>query len=126
MTIQEILDGVSELKGSQPDTELLIRHINTLENRIKKNIVDKCTDREDFPFEHYTAADYNTEVIAPEPYSEVYVWYLIYIIDVRAGNENRQESEARYERAYNDLSAYWFRTHTPMTGRNCHSEFYGI
>lgn len=126
MTIQEIIDAVSELKGRQPDTELLVRHINTLENRIKKNIVNKCADREDYPFEHYTAADYNKEVLAPEPYTEVYIRYLVYMIDVRAGNENQQISGADYKDAYNELAAFWTREHRPIPGKRCHSCCFGI
>ena len=105
----------------------IINSIQHIEQRVKKEIIDAAADGDSYTFTDYTAASpEDTVLLAPDPYSEIYVWGCIYAIDLLRNNAaNANNSYAMFTDAWSRLAAYWRRNHTPPTD-GMHSSIYDI
>lgn len=114
MTISEVIREYNGLRRRPLPPQTVIRIVNGMEDRIKKEIVDHCRDSEDYPFEGYTEADLETELIAPRPYDMVYVWAVCYKHDLRENQvQNASNSYSMMEDIFGKLASYWIRNHEP-------------
>lgn len=69
MTITELINKVQEEKPNTFTTEKMISFINELEPEVAEQfLLEECPE--------YDASSMNTELLAPDPYSRLYVSYL--------------------------------------------------
>lgn len=118
MTLQEVINTVQKIRNEKLLTnEFIIKKISEVEWKIKREIIDMHEGGENVQFSGYGASDVNKELIAPEPYSSLYVNWILYQLDL-AGNEsfNATNSQNLFYRDYYSFSAWYTRTHMPKQG----------
>lgn len=128
MTLREIIRKMTALRNEKLCTaDFIIDQINTIEWKIKREIVDTCENGEAYPFDGYTADETDVKLIAPEPYSELYVKYIMMQIDIFNNSINDVvNSRVLFEEAYEDFSRWYIRNHMPLFRGNLKSEGYNI
>ena len=61
----------------------------------------------------------DTVLIAPEPYDDLYIYFMQMQIDYFNGEYDKYNNSAQmFQSAYDAFKNYWNRTHTPKTARN--------
>ena len=119
MTIQEALDLCDEMKPNMMSRKLKIRYLSEIEQLIYDEIVIKHehTEAEDVKPEYTENSDEGTVLIVPDPYSMVYVYWLMSKVDIQNQEDDRYNIDrAHFENAYETMSDYWTRTRMPRTG----------
>ena len=118
MTIQEALDIVDELKPNMMARKLKVKFLQEIEQKIHAEILMKHAHRRDQEAkpEITEESDPGTVLIVPEPYSMVYVYWLMYKIDVLNQEDARLNADYEHFRAeYLTMSDWWNRTFMPLT-----------
>lgn len=115
MTIIEAIDQVDALKHNTYSQDQKVKWLSRAESMIKRLIVDTHEGGEGIVFNGFTEdTDLHTELIAPEPYDELYVRYLEMQIDYSNGEIDRYNgSAAMFHSAFQDFGRYYHRTHMP-------------
>lgn len=114
MKIRDVIAEYEGLRQSPMPANTLVKIISRTEEEIKKNIVNIAEDAEDYPFEGYTVADLDRELLAPPPYDMIYVWACCEKHDLRENQTlNAANSRELYRDIFGKLSAYWMRAHRP-------------
>lgn len=117
MTITGILDRVDDLKPNQLSQERKIEWLSELDAKFFGDIV-QTHERDDASpeiFTPYSAADGGTALLIPDPYSEVYEYYLYMKMDLANGELAKyQNSKALYEAAWNAYARKYHREHMPL------------
>ena len=117
MTIQEALDTADEMKANMMKPRLKLKYLTEIEQLIHGEIVMKhehTVEQETKPV--YTEdTDPQTELIIPEPYSDVYPKYLLTQIDWQNQEDARYNVDrAHFENAYDTMSDWYTRNHMPL------------
>lgn len=117
MTIQEALDIVDEMKPNMMSRKLKIKYLTEIEQLIHAEILMKhehAEEQETKPA--YTEdSDPGTELIVPDPYSMVYVYWLMSRVDELNQEDLRYNIDrSKFEQAYMTMSDWWNRTHMPI------------
>ena len=117
MTIQEALDTADEMKANMMKPRLKLKYLTEIEQLIHGEIVMKhehTAEQETKPV--YTEdTDPQTELIIPEPYSDVYPKYLLTQIDWQNQEDARYNVDrAHFENAYDTMSDWYTRNHMPL------------
>lgn len=83
MTIEEAIMLTDRMApGNQFSEEMKIRWLSELDGKIKNEIIDTHEGGQDIPFEGYSEdTPRDKELLANEPYSEMYAPYLLSKID---------------------------------------------
>ena len=128
MTLQKVIDRVTRLRSERGcDTDFIIEKINEIEWKIKREIIDVHEGSERYPFDGYTSDELDVRLIAPEPYSGVYVKFVLYQIDVMNNDMiNATNSLALYNEAYESFAAWYRRNNMPICKGNMKSGAYHI
>ena len=64
--------------------------------------------------EYTEQTDPGTNLLVPDPYSMVYIYWLMSKIDIQNQEDGRYNIDrAHFENAYNTMSDWWNRTFTP-------------
>ena len=116
MTIQEALDTTDELKPNMMSPRLKMKFLTEIEQLIHDEIVMKHEHAEELdPKPEYTEdTDQLTVLIVPDPYSMLYVYWLMSKIDMQNQEDLRYNIDrARFENAYETMSDWWTRNHMP-------------
>lgn len=120
MTIQEALDITDEMKPNMMSRWLKIKYLTEIEQLIYEEIVQKHYPKQDEPAQTekpvYTGdSDQGTVLIIPDPYSMVYVYWLMSKIDIQNQEDGRYNVDrAHFENAYQTMSDWYNRTHMPI------------
>ena len=110
MTIAEVISAVNAQKHNTIKQETLIEWLSYLEGQIHSEITDPGSTFAGFKSD----VDTSTRLAAPHPYDEVYILYLISKIDLANQEIARyQNSRVLFNNAYDQLRAFWTRTHMP-------------
>ena len=133
MTINDAITRVDDLKANQYSDENKIAWLSELEHRIYKEIFmihegDPTLTTETDELGNTTTSigffgydvniDYDTELLVPDPYSDVYIQYMISRIDYYNDEQERyMNSAAMFNTTFNDFAAYWNRTHKHLLSR---------
>lgn len=115
MTIQEALDQVDDLKPNTYSDTVKIRWLNQLDGRIYRELVCTHEGSEDVAAPDYANAARTTQLIAQEPYEQIYVHWLECRIDYY--NSELQKFNNTYAVFAADFKEYdsWYnRTHMPL------------
>ncbi|MBR3974402.1 MAG: hypothetical protein IKJ88_00920 [Clostridia bacterium] len=128
MTIQNIKDKLQFRKQTNIDTDRLIEFVNTVEMQIKKEIIDTHEGAEKYVFNGYTTDDVEgTQLIAPAPYSEMYVFYVSAQISLAENNIASFNNEmALFNQWYGDFTGYYTRNNMPLPKKNMFLRGYNI
>lgn len=115
MTIaQAIARADAAMPNHMPHPEKL-RHLSTLDGRIRCELIDLCEDAPATPFVPYEARkglDLNAELIIQAPYDEIYVHYLAAMIAHEVGDQGRYaECNAFFAALYTHFTIDYLRRH---------------
>lgn len=117
MTINDAISIVDEMKPNMMSRTLKLKYLTECEQLIHSEILLK--------HEHPAAQDAKpvytqetnpeTELLAPDPYSEIYTFYLMSQIDRQNQEDGRYYNDRQdFERAWDTLGDWWTREHMPI------------
>lgn len=117
MTLQEALDICDEMKPNMMKRDLKIKYLTEIEQLIHDEIImthEHTQEQETKPV--YTEeTDEETVLIVPDPYSMVYVYWLMSKVDIQNQEDARYNIDrAHFENAYDTMSDWWTRHHMPI------------
>ena len=118
MNIQEALDMVDKMKPNMMDQGTKIKFLSEIEGLIHHELRLKHVHK---PEEHTCpkfdeATDPGTELMVPDPYAMVYVYWVMAKIDLRNLEIDKYNNDnALFASAYNTLSDWWTRTRMPIS-----------
>ena len=115
MTINDVIAQVQELKPNQISEEIMVRWISVLEGKIIDEIILTHELAEVVEFNGYSINDMETELLVPDTYANVYIFYVESMID-QANNEGARyaNSKAMFENAWQDYANYYNRNNKPI------------
>jgi hypothetical protein len=116
MTIDEAIKGIDTLKPNNYTDEEKIKWLDTLDRMIKTEIIDKHEGYEEIVFEGYTTeTPADTELLAPQPYDDMYLHWLESRIDYY-NNEYAKynNSVTSFNTMYSAFNAFYNRQHMPL------------
>lgn len=119
MKICEAIRQTDELKPNQYSDEQKIRWLAELDGKIVKELIDAKSGEKSTAFEGYNEdTDTNTELLVPEPYSNLYVLWLMSKIDFFNAEYDRYNNSAMaFNEAYEGYWGYYSRTQAaPASG----------
>ena len=128
MTIQGIKDKLQFRKQVDIDTNRLIESVNTVESKIKKEIIDVHEGAEQHPFRALTLEDVNTvQLLADEPFSELYVFWVMAQISLAENNITNFNNEmALFNQHYEEFAAHYKRNNKPLAKPRLSMRGYGV
>ena len=117
MTIQQALDQADSLKPNMMDRNMKIVFLQEIEQKIYREILLKhehAEEQEVLP-EYDADSDAATVLLVPDPYSVVYVYWLLTKIDLQNLEMDKYNNDrALFENAYGEMSDWWNRTYMPV------------
>ncbi len=115
MTVGGILAAVDGVKPNRFDRAQKIRWLAELDGTIWQEIIGTHEDADADSFEAYDeATGDDQELLAPEPYSMVYRWWLEAQMDLANGELGKyQNSMQLYNASYLSYMDWYNRTHMP-------------
>lgn len=128
MTIQDVIDRITAVRSESGCTnDFIIEKINEIEWRIKREIIDVHEGSEKHPFDGYDSTETEVKLIAPAPYSELYIKWVIYKIDV-ANNAmiDASNSFTLFNKDYFAFATWYTRNNMPLHKGNMRSRGYNV
>lgn len=117
MTLQECLDLIDEMKPNMMKRNLKIKYITEIEQLIHAEILMKhehTAEQEAMPA-YSEQTDPGTVLIVPDPYSMVYIYWVMTKIDMQNQEDTRYNVDrSLFENAYDTMSDWWTRTYMPV------------
>lgn len=117
MTVQEALDITDEMKPNMMDRNLKLKYLTEIEQLIHDEIVMTHVHSwaEARKPVYNDETEPGTRLIVPDPYSMVYVHWLMTKIDIQNQEDQRYNNDrALFENAYNPMSDWWTRHRMPL------------
>ncbi len=117
MTLQEALDIIDEMKPNMMKRDLKIKYITEIEQLIHDEILmnhEHTPEEETCPV--YTEETLpGTVLIVPDPYSMVYVYWVMTKIDMQNQEDARYNVDrSHFENEYDAMSDWWTRNKMPI------------
>lgn len=117
MTLQECLDLVDEMKPNMMKRPLKLKYLTEIEQLIHAEILmrhEHEEEQETVPA-YSEQTDPGTVLIVPDPYSMVYIYWIMSKIDIQNQEDARYNIDRQYfENAYDTMSDWWTRTYMPI------------
>ena len=114
MTIQECINRFNYLKPHGYDDETLIRWLSTLEQRIYHEIICWHYEADEFVHPLYTEKDLTAELLVPDEYADVYLYYLQAQVDYfNAETARYNNAMAMFNAALSNFADNFNRSHMP-------------
>lgn len=116
MKISEAITMANTLKPSQYDEKTMIGWLNSLDQRIFLEIVMTHEGSEEVEMPNYSVTGgMDTELIVQEPYTDVYAYWLMAMIDFYNAEITRYvNSMSMFNAAYEAFSSAYNRHHMPL------------
>ena len=117
MTIQEALDQLDEMKPNMMSRRLKMKYLTEIEQLIYDEIVIKHEHDPEMVKPAFTEdTDPGTVLLIPDPYSMVYVYWLMTKVDIQTQEDARYNIDRmHFENAYNTMSDWYTREHMPIS-----------
>lgn len=118
MTIYEAIDNLDEKKPNMMSNRLKIAALSRLDGLIFEEIIKKHAGREEYEnFTGYTeATDPGTELLAPWPYDEMYVYWLMAEVDQQTMETDKYNNDMiMFNQKYEMFHDFWRRNHMPLS-----------
>lgn len=114
MTVQEAIERADTLKPNAYSDDVKYAWLSELDGRIKAEVLDKRMGFENLPVPDYGYESRTENLLAPAPYSEMYVYWLFMKMDFMNGEFDRFNNDAvLYNTAYLAFSNHINRNHAP-------------
>lgn len=117
MTIQTALDLADQMKPNMMDRETKILFLTEIEQVIHGEIIMKhvhTVEQETKP-KYDKDTDPGTELLIPDPYSMLYVYWLMSKIDLQNLEMDKYNSDrVLFENAYENMGDWYTREHMPI------------
>ncbi len=114
MTVQEAIERADTLKPNAYSDDVKYAWLSELDGRIKAEVLDKRMGFENLPVPDYGYESRTKNLLAPAPYSEMYVYWLFMKMDFMNGEFDRFNNDAvLYNTAYLAFSNHINRNHAP-------------
>lgn len=116
MTIQEALDQLDEMKPNMMSRRLKVKYLTEIEQLIYDEIVQKHVQAEEPAGKPVYTEDIDpgTVLIIPDPYSSVYLYWLMTKVDIQNQEDARYNIDRQhFENAYDTMSDWYTREHMP-------------
>ena len=117
MTIQRALDIADTMKPNMMDRDLKILFLSEIEQLIHQEIIMKHvhTPEQEVMPAYDEQTDPGTVLNIPDPYSMVYVYWVMSKIDLQNLEYDKYNSDrALFENAYDTMHDWWNRTYMPI------------
>jgi hypothetical protein len=115
MTINDVITQVQTLKPHQIPDEILVRWLSVLEGKIIDEIILTHELSERVEFNGYTINDMDTELMVPDTYADVYIYYLEAMIDQTNNETARYTSSMQmFNSAWQDYANHYNRNNKPI------------
>ena len=118
MNLQKALDLTDEMRPNMMERNTKILFLTEIEQILFREILMKHEhdeDEEELP-QYDADTDPGTELLAPDPYSMLYVYWLMTKIDSQNLEFDKYNNDrSMFENAYANFSDYWTREHMPLT-----------
>lgn len=121
MTIGEAIAAVQAIKPNRIEREQMVRWLDEVDNTVFRELVKTHRFGGDLVFDGYDPADESgadgVVLLAPEPYSRMYIYFLCAQIDMQNQEfDLYQNNAALYNGAYKDYADYYNRQIPPLYG----------
>lgn len=119
MKIKEVIDEYKKIKKGQFFADYqLIRWLSELDGKVYNDIIRTHADNGNITFTPYDAfaETFNTDItlLVPEPYSEIYIHYLINQADYYLNESARYENSRKmFTNAFERYENYYNSKHSP-------------
>ena len=123
MTLNEIITMVGELKPNQFEDNVLIGWLNAVEGKLITEVFSMREEDERIAALNYKKydekTDMDTELLVPDPHTDLYKYYLFSMIDFTNEEMDRYtNSMLMFNTSWQEFVNYWYRTHdTILTQR---------
>ena len=116
MTISEAITQLQAVKENQYDDETLVRWISDLEGILYEDVVKNHEGSEDIQHGRYSVdTDMDTTLMVPEPYSDIYIKYLMAQVDYHNAEMQRYtNSMIMYNVALDAFASWYNRNNMPL------------
>lgn len=116
MTISEAITQLQAVKENQYDDATIVRWLSELEGKLYEDTIKWHTDGENVPHGRYGVdTDMDTVLMVPEPYSDIYIKYLMAQVDYHnAETERYANSMVMYNVALDAFTSWYTRNHQPL------------
>lgn len=117
MTIQDVLAQVENLNPNAIDEGIKLSWLDEVEHTIYKEIILTHSGNENLVYEKIALdTDYEKELLAEEPYSKLYVFYLLSKIDfINHEWESYNNTSEMFNNAYKEYAAYYNKNNMPIS-----------
>lgn len=119
MTIIEAITMIDSIKPNTYTQAQKIAWLSTLDEMIKKEIIDTHEGGEAVDFSGYGEdTNINDALLVPSPYDEIYIFWLESKIDYWNGERPKyNNSITMFNNAYSTYQEYYNRLHRPLGAR---------
>lgn len=117
MTIQDAITETDNLKPNLYDTGSKLRWLNDIEGKLYNDIFSVRMDSpvKDCP-KYNLSSDFNTDLLVPDTYAQIYIYYLIAMIDYYNAELDRyNNSMVMFNMAWDEFAKYWYSTHRQIS-----------
>lgn len=113
MTIEQLFVSVDEQKPNAYDDQIKLEWLNDIEGKVYRDVVEHHIRPEGLrEYSKFTSLDMSAELCVPDPYTNVYKYYLYSMIDFHNGEGDRyQNSAIMFNNAFQEFANYWCRTY---------------
>lgn len=94
MTVQEAVKAADELRPNTFSEQMKMTWLSELDGRIKTEIFDLHEGFEDREIPEYIPGNRTNELFAPEPYTDMYLYWLFMKMDFMNGEIDRFNNDA--------------------------------
>lgn len=125
MTVLQAILKCDKLKPNQYDSGDKTQWLSNLDLMVSNNILKAHEDNTHADFIGYPeSGSDDTVLLVPDPYSEVYIFYLFAQIDFNNAEYTRyNNSMIMFNEAYATYARYYNRTHLPINNGNIKIDF---
>ena len=117
MTIQTALDLADQMKPNMMDRETKVLFLTEIEQIIHGEVIMKhhhTKDQEEQP-KYDKDTDPGTELLIPDPYSMLYVYWLMSKVDLQNLEMDKYNNDRTlFENAYENMGDWYTRNHMPI------------
>lgn len=117
MTLNELIEQVTVLRGQQYATETIVSWINEIEGEIIDEVVNRAEGNnvEFKPLRYET--DSEKELTLPARFQDIYTNYILSKIDFNNQETERYNNDVvMFNSAYAEYAAWYRRNHVPKPG----------
>lgn len=120
MNIQRALDMADQMKPNMMSRQNKIQFLQELDQMIYEELLltHVHTAEEEVMPEYDIDTEEGTELLAPDRYGMMYVYWIMTRIDQLNQEEEKENNDrARFENKYEEMSDWWTRTKRPLPCR---------